>query len=104
MWQNEFTWTSEFTSALPWRSGLSPVIHRADLHSKMSNGCLMGVGEASINLIVDHSVNFSDLENPSFPECCECGGVWRKTVSKDKGAVSLKYSPALWDNLYGIYW
>lgn len=76
IWQNEFTWTSELTSALPWRSGLSPVIHRADLHCKMSNGCLMGVGEASINLIVDHWVNFSYLQNPSFPECCECvGGV-----------------------------
>lgn len=59
----------------------------------------MGVGEASINLIVDHWVNFSYLENPSFPECCECGGIWRKTVGKDKGAVSLKYSPALRDNL-----
>lgn len=49
----------------------------------MSNVCLMGVGEASIKLIVDHSVNFSYLENPSFPKCCECGGYdgrrWVKT-------------------------
>lgn len=35
----------------------------------MSNVCLMGVGEASIKLIVDHWVNFSYLENPSFPKC-----------------------------------
>lgn len=43
----------------------------------------MGVGEASIKLIVDHWVNFSYLENPSFPKCCECGGydgrLWVKT-------------------------
>lgn len=49
----------------------------------MSNVCLMGVGEASIKLIVDHWVNFSYLENPSFTKCCECGGydgrVWVKT-------------------------
>lgn len=40
--------------APPWRSVLSPVIHAGELHSKMSNGCLMGAGEASINLIADH--------------------------------------------------
>lgn len=89
---------------LPRRSVLRPVIHSPQLHSKMSNGCLMGVSEASINLIADHWVNFSYLENPSFPKCCECGGIWRKSVSKDKGVVSLKYSLALRDNLYGIYW
>lgn len=101
--QNEFTGTSEFTSALPWRSVLRPVIHTGKLHSKMSNGCLMSVGEASINLTADHWVNFSYLENPSFPKC-ECGGIWRKSVSKDKGVVSLKYRLVLGDNRYGIYW
>lgn len=40
----------------------------------MPNVCLMGVGEASIKLIVDHWVNFSYLENPSFPKRFECGG------------------------------
>lgn len=69
----------------------------------MSDVCLMSVGEASIKLIVDHWVNFSYLENPSFPKCCECGGIWRKAACKDRGMVSLKYSPALRDNLYGIY-
>lgn len=97
------SWSSAFASALPWRSVLSPVIHTAHLRCKMSNGCLMAVGEASINLIADHWVNFSYLENPSFLKCCECGGIWRRSVSKDKGVVSLKYSLALWDNLYGIY-
>ncbi len=82
----------------------SPVIRAVKLHREMSNVCLMGVGEASIKLIVDHWVNFSYLENPSFLKCCECGGMWRKTVSKDRGAVRLKYSPALrgrplWDLL-----
>lgn len=64
----------------------------------------MGVGEASINLIADHWVNFSYLEKPSFPKCCECGGMWRKSVSKDKGVVSLKHRLVLRDNLYGIDW
>lgn len=70
-------------SNLPWRSSPSPVIRVVKLHHEMSNVCLMGVGEASIKLIVDHWVNFSYLENPSFPKCCECGGydgrLWAKT-------------------------
>ena len=51
----------------------------------MSNVCLMGVGEASIKLIVDHWVNFSYLENPSFPKCCECGGYDGRLRVKTEG-------------------
>lgn len=50
----------------------SPVIGAVKLHCELSNVCLMVMGEASIKLIVDHSVNFSHLENPSLPKCCEC--------------------------------
>ena len=62
-----------------------PVILAVQLHRAMSNVCLMGVGEASITLIVAHWVNFSYLENPSFLKCCECGGYDGRLRGKTKG-------------------
>ncbi len=72
-----------FASALRGGPSPSPVIRAVKLQREMSNVCLMGVGWASIKLIVDHWVNFSYLEKPSFPKCCESGGydgrLWVKT-------------------------
>lgn len=61
-----------------------PVIH-ALIHRYMSDGSLIDVGEASIKLIVEHWVNFSYLENPSFPKHCECvGDVTEGCVQRQK--------------------
>lgn len=69
----------------------------------MSNVCLMDVGKASINLIVDHLVNFSYLENHSFPKCYECGAYDGKLCVKTERWLASKNSPELRDDLCGIY-
>lgn len=83
-----------FACALSWRSFPQPCNSCGYLHHEMSNVCLMGVGEASIKLIVDHWVNFSYLENPSFPKCCECGGcdgrLWVKTERRLASNTALR--------------
>lgn len=85
-WVWQLCWSPDhYISCSPplFHGGLSPSPVIPAVY--MSNVRLMDVGEASIKLIVDHWVNFSYLENPSFLKCCECGGCDRRLCAQTEG-------------------